>query len=56
MGTRKNCLGKAFLTSTHNLCFDQKYEKYQNFYLKLLVFGGEISVYLNVFELKSYDV
>ena len=23
-----------FLTSTHNLCFEQKYEKYQNFCLK----------------------
>ena len=27
-------LGEAVLTSTHNLCFEQKYEKYQNFYLK----------------------
>ena len=24
--------------STHNLCFEQKYEKYQNFYLKILQF------------------
>ena len=24
-------LGEAVLTSTHNLCFEQKYEKYQNF-------------------------
>ena len=22
--------------STHNLCFEQKYEKYKNFYLKTL--------------------
>ena len=29
---------KAVLTSTHNLCFEQKYENYQNFYLKLTVF------------------
>ena len=24
--------------STHNLCFEQKYEKYQNFYLKIFIF------------------
>ena len=24
-------IGEAVLTSTHNLCFEQKYEKYQNF-------------------------
>ena len=34
--------------STHNLCFEQKYDKYQNFLSeKLLFFGGKISVYLN---------
>ena len=38
--------GEAVLTSTHNLCFEQKYEKYQNFYLKK-VFSGEI---INIFE------
>ena len=26
--------GEAVLTSIHKLCFEQKYEKYQNFYLK----------------------
>ena len=26
-GTRWNRLGEAVLTSTHNLCFEQKYEK-----------------------------
>ena len=31
MGTRSNRLGEAVLTSTHNLCFEQKYEKYQHF-------------------------
>ena len=31
------------LTSTHNLCFEQKCEKYQNFYLKIFIFfGGKI--------------
>ena len=29
---------EAVLTSTHNLCFEQKYEKYQNFYLKTFSF------------------
>ena len=31
-------LGEAVLTSTHNLCFEQKYEKYQQFYLKTFSF------------------
>ena len=48
MGTRLNRLSEAVLTSTHNLCFEQKYEKYQkilseNFHF----FGGKISMYLN---------
>ena len=35
-------LGEAVLTSTHNLCFEQKYEKYQSFFIwKFSVFGGE---------------
>ena len=41
-------LVEAVLTSTHNLCFEQKYEKYQNFlsenfHLLVIIF----SVYLN---------
>ena len=36
------------LTSTHNLCFEQKYEKYQNFYLKIFIFlVVKFSIYLN---------
>ena len=34
MGTRQNRLAEAVQTSTHNLhnlCFEQKYEKYQRF-------------------------
>ena len=32
----------------HNLCFEQKYEKYQNFYLKIFIFfGGKI---FSIFE------
>ena len=44
MGTHWNCLTEAVPTSTHNLCFEQKYEKYQNFYLKIFSFGGEIFI------------
>ena len=49
MGTRWNRLGEAVLTSTHNLCFEQEYEKYQSFYLKIFLFLGvvKISIYLN---------
>ena len=33
---------QAVLTSTHNLCFEQKYEKYQSFFIwKFSAFGGE---------------
>ena len=31
-------VSEAVLTSTHNLGFEQKYEKYQNFYLKIFIF------------------
>ena len=40
-------LGEAVLTSTHNLCFEQKYEKYQNFYLKTLFLVVKFSIYLS---------
>ena len=33
--------------STQNLCFEHKYEKYQNFSLKLSVFVVKFSIYLN---------
>ena len=47
MDIRKNRLSEAVLTSTHNLCFEQKYEKSQNFYLKTLSFlVVKFSVYL----------
>ena len=35
-------LKEANLTSTHNLCFEQKYEEYQNFDLNISFFGGKI--------------
>ena len=48
MGTRYNLLGEAVLTSTHNLCFKHKCEKYQNFYLRTSGFlVVKISIYLN---------
>ena len=49
MGTRLNRLAEAVLTSTHNLCIEQKYEKYQNFYLKIFIFFFMVkfSIYLN---------
>ena len=57
MGTRKNRLGEAVLTSTHNLCFEQKYEKYQRLFIwKFSVFEVKFSTYLNrhVFVMRSY--
>ena len=36
--------------STHNLCFEQKYEKYQNFLSEKFLFfffGCKFSIYLN---------
>ena len=43
-----NRLCEAVLTSTHNLCFDQKYEKYQNLYLIFFfLFVGKV---FNTFE------
>ena len=38
----------AVLTSTHNLCFEQKYEKYQNFLSENFQFlVVKFSIYLN---------
>ena len=48
MGTRQNRLVEAVLTSTHNLCFEQKYEKYQIFLSENFQFlGVKFSIYLN---------
>ena len=48
MGTRKNRLGEAVLTSTHNLCFEQKYEKHQSFLSENFKFLEiKFSIYLN---------
>ena len=48
MGSRKNRLAEAVLTNTHNLCFEQKYEKYQISLSKNFQFlEVKVSVYLN---------
>ena len=46
------------LTSTHNLYFEHKYEKYQNFYLKIfsLFLVLKFSVYLNRLVFVMRDV
>ena len=48
MGTRQNRLGEAVLTSTHNLCFEQKYEKISEFLFEKFQFlEVKFSIYLN---------
>ena len=48
MGIRKNRLDEAVLTSIHNLCFEQKYKKYQDFLSESFHFlVVEFPVYLN---------
>ena len=43
-----NSLIEAVLSSTHNLCFEQKYEKYQNFLSENFHFSVvKFSVHLN---------
>ena len=56
MGTRENRLAEAVLTCTHNLCFEQKYEKYQRFYLKNFSFlEVKFSIYLNRLVFVMHD-
>ena len=48
MGTRSNRLIEAVLTSTHNLCFEQKYEYYQSLLPENFRFlEVKFSIYLN---------
>ena len=47
MSTRLIRLGEAVLTGTHNLCFEQKYEKYQNYILNCQFLMVKFSIYLN---------
>ena len=47
----------AVLTSTHNLCFEQKYEKYQNFLSENFHFlVVKFSVYLNMRVFVMHDL
>ena len=46
MGTRWNRLAEVVLTSTHNLCFEQKYEKNtrsENFQFKEVKFSLQLN-------------
>ena len=48
ISAQKHRLWVLVRTSNHNLCFEQKYDNYQNFFfLKFLFFDGKI---LNIFE------
>ena len=48
MGTGKNRPDEAVLTSTHNLCLEQKNEKYQKFLSEKFQFlVMKFSIYLN---------
>ena len=41
-------MAESVLTSTHNLCFEQKYENYQSFLSENFQFlGVKFSIYLN---------
>ena len=43
-----NCLTEAVLMSTHNLCFEQKYENYQSFLSENFQFlEVKFSIYFN---------
>ena len=55
MGSRKNRLAEAVLTSTHNLCFEQKYVKCQFFFYLFQFLEVKFSIYLNrrVFVMKT---
>ena len=57
MGTHLNRLAEAVLTTTHNLCFEQEYEKISDFFLseKLTILVLKFSIYLNrsVFVMES---
>ena len=60
MGTRWNRLAEAVLTSTQNLCFERKYEKYQiffseNFHFLVVKFSVHLNrrVYVMVFGYKT---
>ena len=48
VGTHKNRLAEAVVTSTYSLCFEKKYEKYQNSLSeKFPLLVVKFSIYLN---------
>ena len=48
MGNPYNRIAEAVLTSAHNLCFEQKYKKYQGFLSeKFQIQEVKFSIYLN---------
>ena len=56
MSTRSNRLSEAVLTSTHNLCFEQKYEKYLSFLcenFQFLEVKFSIYLYRRVFVMRN---
>ena len=56
MGTRKNRIGKAGLTCTHNVCFESKYLKIYPFFfsMKFSTFASETCrSNVNVGQIKS---
>ena len=60
MGTRYNHLAEVVLTSTHNICFEQKYEKkYQSYLSENFQFlEVNFSIYLNrrVFVMRHFCI
>ena len=59
MGTHWNCLIEAVTKSTHNLCFEQKYEEYQNFLsenFNFLVVKFSVNLNRHVFVMKGAHI
>ena len=50
VGTLSNRLAEAVLTSTHNLCFEQKYKKYHSYLSENFKFFGGETFYMYIFE------
>ena len=58
MGTRYNRLSEAVLTCTHNLCFEQKYEKSKKLSPKIVIFTAVKNHYMlhgRVFVMNDID-
>ena len=58
MCTRYNRLVEAVLTSTHNLCFEQKHKEYQNFLSEnfhFLVIKFAVCLNRHVFVMRGFE-